>query len=394
MWPLPLTALIGVSGSGMFAYSSGVFMQSITGATGWSRAQYSLVFVVTMVLGLVTGPLMGRLIDRFGPRRVVLTGMVPFALSYAALGLVGAAFWQWLVMCVVMSLFQVTISQTAWVAGVIPRFHASRGMALAVVLAGLSLSSFIWPPLAAVFIAKLGWRSAFPAIALVFIAVALPLTAIFFRDPERAAPAAKAGGSDGPGYASAMLSRSFVGLVLGGAIFSCGYYGLVVHFVPVLTNGGIGFATAAGVAALVGLASVVGRLLSGFFLDALPTRMVAVAAFLLPLVSVALLNAFPGTVPGAVAAVLALGFASGAELNALTYILARRFVQAVFGSIYGTFMAIVSIGASTGPVLAGALFDAHKSYHLYLIVLGPVFLLAALLIAWVPIAPDETAPGA
>lgn len=394
MWTLPLAAMVGLSGSGMFAYSSGIFMQAITGAFGWSRAQYSAVFVITMLQGLVTGPILGRLVDRHGPRKVVLAGMLPFAASFSALGLVGGQFWQWTALCVVMSLFQVTISQTAWVAGVIPRFHAAQGMALAVTLAGLGLSSFIWPPIAAVFIAKLGWRAAFPAIALVYLAAALPLTAAFFHSPERPKDAVQTARDGRHGYAQAMMSSSYIGLVLAGSLFSCAYYGLVVHFVPVLTKGGIGLATAAGIVALVGLASMAGRLLSGFLLDALPTRSVALTAFLLPLVTIALLIGLPGSVPGAMAAVVALGLASGAELNIITFIAARRFGQEVFGSIYGMFTAIISVGASIGPVLAGALFDARGSYDFYLLILGPIFLAASLLIAWVPISPREELPFA
>ena len=325
MWTLPLTAMIGMSGSGMFAYSSGVFMQTITGEFGWSRTQYSAVFVITMLQGLITGPLVGRLIDRYGPRMVVLAGMIPFAASFSALGLVGSQLWQWTALCVVMSLFQVAISQTAWVAGVIPRFHASRGMALAVALAGLGLGSFLWPPIAAVFIDQFGWRAAFPAIALVYTIVALPLTVIYFHSPQRPEHPAQAEQAGQRSYAKEMMSRSFVGLVLAGALFAGAYYGLVVHFVPVLTNSGIGFTAAAGIVAIVGLASMAGRLLSGLLLDALPTRAVALAAFLLPLAAVALLVGLPGSVPGAIAAVLALGLASGAELNIITYIAARRF---------------------------------------------------------------------
>ena len=320
--------------------------------------------------------------------------MIPFAVSFSALGLVGNQLWQWTALCVVMSLFQVAISQTAWVAGVIPRFHASRGMALAVALAGLGLSSFIWPPIAAVFIDQFGWRAAFPAIALVYTIVALPLTVIYFHSPERPEPAAQAAQAGRHSYAKEMLSRSFVGLVLAGALFAGAYYGLVVHFVPVLTNSGIGFTAAAGIVAIVGLASMAGRLLSGLLLDALPTRAVALAAFLLPLAAVALLIGLPGSVPGAIAAVLALGLASGAELNIITYIAARRFGPEVFGSIYAMFMAIIAIGASFGPVLAGALFDARGSYHFYLLMLAPIFLAATALIAWVPISPHEEVPDA
>ena len=389
MWTLPLTAMIGMSGSGMFAYSSGVFMQTITGEFGWNRTQYSAVFVITMLQGLITGPLVGRLIDRYGPRRVILAGMIPFAASFAALGLVGNQLWHWTALCVVMALFQVSISQTAWVAGVFPRFHASRGMALAVALAGLGLGSFLWPPIAAVFIDQLGWRAAFPAIALVYIVVALPLTLLYFQSPERPKPEVQAAQADRPSYAKEILSRSFVGLVLAGALFAGAYYGLVVHFVPVLTSSGIGLTAAAGIVAIVGLASMAGRLLSGLLLDALPTRAVAVAAFLLPVASVALLIGLPGSVPGAIAAVLVLGLASGAELDIITYIAARRFRQEVFGSIYAMFMAIIAIGASFGPVMAGALFDANGSYHLYLIILAPMFMAASALIAWVPMSADE-----
>lgn len=389
MWTLPLTAMVGMSGSGMFAYSSGIFMQAITGEFGWSRAQYSAVFVITMLQGLVTGPLLGRLVDRYGPRKVVLAGLLPFAASFSALGLVGGQFWQWTALCIVMSLFQVTISQTAWVAGVIPRFHAARGMALAVTLAGLGLSSFVWPPIAAVLIDKIGWRAAFPAIALVYLAVALPLTAVFFHSPEQPKDATQAAQGGRHGYARAMMSSSYIGLVLAGSLFACAYYGLVVHFVPVLTKSGIGLATAAGIVAIVGLASMVGRLLSGFLLDALPTRSVALAAFLLPLASVALLTGLPGSVPGAIGAVVVLGLASGAELNIITFIAARRFGQEIFGSIYGMFMAIIAVGASIGPVLAGALFDARGSYDYYLLVLAPIFLAASLLMAWVPMSPRE-----
>jgi MFS family permease len=94
-------------------------------------------------------------------------------------------------------------------------------------------------------------------------------------------------------------------------------------------------------------------------------------------------------VPGAIAAVLALGLASGAELNTITYVAARRFGQEVFGSIYAMFMAIIALGASIGPLMAGILFDARGSYHLYLLVLAPIFLAAAVLIAWVPLVSPE-----
>src|SRR5579863_3477129 len=77
MWQLPLVCMLGTSGSAMFAYAGGVYMESVTRAFGWTRAQYSSAFLLMMLSGLVISPAIGWLVDRIGPRRVVLGGIIP-----------------------------------------------------------------------------------------------------------------------------------------------------------------------------------------------------------------------------------------------------------------------------------------------------------------------------
>ena len=388
MWPLPLVCMLGVSGSAMFAFAGGVYMESVTSEFGWSRAQYSSAFMLMMVSGLFLGPATGWLIDRIGPRKVALAGIVPFAASISLFGLVDGALWQWYAICLLLAVFQAAISQIVWVKAVIARFNHSRGLALAVTLAGLGLGSFIWPLLAAIFIEAIGWRAAFPAMATLYVVVALPLVYLFFHgspdgleiQSERA---------DRPSIGTALRTRTFVGLALAAGLFAAAYYGMSVHFVPVLKSAGVDLKTAAGIAGLIGIFSIIGRLGTGVLLDRLPTRLVAVLAFLLPLVTVACLLGFPGSLPASIAAVVFLGLASGAELDIITYIVARRFGQEMFGAVYATFMAIVAVCASIGPVIAGVVFDASDSYVAWLVMVAPMVIVATMIIAWIPLSAEK-----
>ncbi|MBV1689004.1 MFS transporter [Novosphingobium sp. G106] len=388
MWPLALACTLGVSGSAMFAFVGGVYMESVTSEFGWSRAQYSSAFMLMMVSGLFIGPAVGSLIDRVGPRKVALFAIVPFALTISLFGLVTGKLWQWYGICLLLALFQGGISQIVWVKAIVARFKRSRGLAIAVTLAGLGFGSFIWPLLAAFCIDAFGWRAAFPLMATLYVVVALPLAFLFLHGPPVVVDD-RGRGAAGQSISHALRSRSFIGLVSAAGLFSAAYYGLSVHFVPVLKVSGMDLRAAAGVAGLIGVFSVMGRLTTGFLLDRLPTRLVGVIAFLLPLGAVGLLLAFPGSLPAAIGAVTFLGFASGAELDIVTYIAARRFGQEVFGAIYATFMAIISVCASIGPVVAGALFDASQTYSGYLAIVAPMVIVAALLVAWIPLSAEE-----
>jgi MFS family permease len=388
MWTLPLVCMLGISGSSMFAYAGGVYMQSVTREFGWSRAQYSSAFLLMMVSGLFLSPATGWLVDRVGPRKVVLGAMIPFAISISLFGLIHGALWQWYAVCLLLAVFQAGISQIVWIKAIVSRFDHSRGMAVAVTLAGLGLGSFIWPVLAAVCIETIGWRWAFAAMAALFIVVALPLVIIFFhgsphRQPSRFERVEK------PSIATALKSRSFIGLAIAAGLFAAANYGLTMHFVPVLSGTGVELKTAAGIAGLIGVFSIIGRLGTGILLDRLPTRTVGVLAFLLPLGSVACLLGFPGKLPAAIGAVAFLGLGSGAELDIITYIVARRFGREIFGAIYAAFMAIVSVSASIGPVIAGAVFDASHSYVEWLAIIVPMVIAAATIVAWIPLSAED-----
>lgn len=384
-WPLPFVAMLGVSGSAAFAYSGGVFLTPLIEEFGWSRTEFSTAFTIQMLLGLIYVPFVGRLVDRYGSRRLALIGGPLYILGMATLGLVGDQIWQWWLLCVLQGLCTALIIPTVWVSAVASRFDASRGLAMSIALAGISFGTAIWPVLAAAYIDFFGWRAAFGAMALTWAIPAIPLTFwLFFsaRDLDRSIGNVVV--VDPPKLGSVLCSRQFIFLALAGGLFAAMSFGLTMHFVPLLKERSISTVDAASVAALIGVFAILGRIGMGALLDRYPTRPIAIIIFLLPcLVAFLLINAGADYVALAIAAAIS-GLAQGAEIDIITYIAARQFGPQIFGSVYSVLLASVSVGASAGPLVAGSLYDLRGDYGLYLLAIIPVTLISAILVALIP----------
>lgn len=389
-WQLPLVSMIGLSGCAIFSYSSGVFLEPVTAELGWTRTQFGTAFVLQMLAGLVILPTAGLLADRFGLRRIALIGIVPFVVCLGLLGTVGQPIWQWFALCLLFAVAQGLVNQPIWVAAAVGWFEAARGMAMAIVLAGLGLGSIIWPLLAAIFIQHLGWRLSYLAMGLCWAAVALPLTFLFFRDPPAIRSDSKADKPDRALYRKAILSPSFAGLMVAGGLYTCASNAVVMSMVPILKHKGFGLTEAAGLAGVIGMAAICGRFVLGYLLDHLPTRPLAVLAFLLPIPAAFLLLNAGSSAQMALAGCIVLGFASGAEGDVIGYVAARRFGAKVFASAYAVFTSILAVCASTGPLLAGISFDRFGSYDMLLTVLVPMVMSGSLIMAFLPMSQIRT----
>ena len=386
MWPLPFVAMFGHAGAATFAFASGVFMGPLTAQFGWSRAAFSTAFLFQVLVGIVAQPLAGMLIDRIGPRRVALCGIVPAALSIGLPGLVGQPIWQWWGLCAAQAAISCFILPAVWITPVVGRFTASRGLALAIVLAGVGVASALWPVLAALYIPRLGWRLAFPALGLTWGIIIFPLALLFLKGPKDVQRPASRSGAPGvsPRFRDALKSRAFVCLTLAGGLFAVVSLGMMVHLVPLLKAGGMSTPVAASVAGVAGLLSITGRIGTGFLLDRLPTKPLGITVFLLPLVMSALLWNAHGSVFMAIPAVVLLGLAGGAETDLVYYLAAREFGHGAFASVSATTGAFFGTCASVGPLLAGKLFDVTGSYNAWLLIVCLLAIAGASLIALLP----------
>ena len=163
-----------------------------------------------------------------------------------------------------------------------------------------------------------------------------------------------------------LLSPVFLRLFIASALFTFTIVALVVHFVPILKDRGADAMTAAGVASLVGVFSIVGRLGTGVLLDRYRAAVVGAAAFLLPVVACALLLFAGANRAAQSVAAAVVGLTLGSEVDVIVYLTTRHFGLKNFGTLYGGLLTALSLGTAFGPLVAAALHDSSGSYQPFL----------------------------
>lgn len=370
MWPVPLTTMLGISGTALFSGSSGVFLLEMTRAFGWSRTQFSLGLSLQLLLSVLLAPIIGRVVVRWGSRRVALAGIGTLTIGISTLGLASGSLWQWYLLCTFLMLCMTLVHPTVWITAVVSHFRTSRGLSVAIALAGAGLGNALWPLTASAYVRWLGWRIALPALALTWTAFALPLTCKYLRTAKRERPIDRASPSllDGRGsFVTLLRSRAFVGLMLSGSLFGCMSFGFTVHLVPIAREHGFSLVAAGGVASVAGLAGLAGRILTGFVLDRFAARSIGICLFMLPVASGLLLIFAGHSFAAMLIAAILFGLATGGENDLVTFVASRLLELNAFTRAYAVIIALFSITASVGPFLAGYIFDRTGSYQTFLI---------------------------
>jgi MFS family permease len=393
-WFLPLAAALGYSTSVLHVYSIGPFIGPLQRDFGWSRAQISGGITVAAFISAIFCVPIGMLVDHIGPRRVALVGVLAMSAAFAMLGTTSGGTANWILLWCVVAVGTLWVQATVWTSAVASRFEASRGLAFAITLSGASVSATVFPVLATSLIGAYGWRTAFPAMGAIWAALVFPLLFLFFRGAhdgvrtERVAtdePRALAGMTLSEGLRSPTLYK----LLIAGGLFAFTAIGALVHFVPILTDRGASPLRAAGIASLIGIFSIVGRLGTGALLDRFPGHLVGAAAFLLPIVASMLLLLDGSNPLSQSLAAAALGLTVGSEVDVIAYLAARHFGLKNFGALYGALVMALSLGTAFGPLAAGAVFDRYNSYAPFLML--TMLLMAAGALALVSLGPTPSA---
>ena len=396
-WLLPLVASLGNSASVLHIYSLGPFIRPLQDEFGWGRGDVALGITVANCGAVFLYAVVGNLIDRWGPRRVGLIGAFIMCSAVALLGTATGTMSNWLFLWAIVSIGTVWVQPTIWTSAVSSRFDVSRGLAVAITLAGSGAASSLLPLVATWLIEGYGWRGGYLGLGALWAILLIPMLALFFRG-------AKEGGGKKAGPASALLPGftfkegirrpAFYKLLIGGSFFSFCLIGIIVHFVPILTDKGITPLEAAGLAGIVGIASIAGRLVTGMLLDRFPGDRVGAAAFLLPISACLLLLLTPANPVTFAAVALLVGLSVGAELDVIVYMATRHFGLKRFGVLFAAILTASTVGTGLGPVTAGVLFDRFGSYDLFLIAVIPVMIIGAIAVGLLGPYPVFPAPEA
>ena len=373
----PLTAATIGAGCGITSipfYTHGVFVVPIAAEMGWTRGATQFAFTLLMLSAIVSAPLMGMLLDRFGARRVGLVSIPLLGLTFAGLSLATPAIWTYYAGWLVMAVLAAGTLPVTWTRAVTTWFDEKRGLALGLTMSGTGIAAAISPLVAAALITNYGWQDAYRFLGLIIVLIGFPVVVLWFREASQVdLPSSTPRVLTGITLKRATRLRSFWILAVSLLFVSTGIAGVISNLVPLLIDRGFDAPVAARYAGLIGIAVILGRLVTGYLIDRVWAPLIAAIFLSAPALACLLLaSGTPVELWIGVAAFL-IGFAAGAELDIIAYLTSRYFGLRYYGAIYGAQFAFFALGAGLGPPMFGYVFDFAASYTPILLVASGLF---------------------
>jgi len=384
-WGVVAASAVGVyvSFASVFVYTFGIFLKPLTETFGWSRQSASAAFGVAAMSIAIASPFLGRLFDRYGPRRVILPCLTVFGLGFASLAALTGNLWQFYATFAVLGLVGNGTAQMAYSRAVSTWFDRHRGLALALMMCGGAVGAMTLPPVAQWLIGALGWRGAAIALGVGALIIGLPVVAAFVRERPAAGGGHSAPHSAGATLAEALGSRGFWILVVVLFFASIAQNGAVTHLAALLTDRGVSAASAAAALSVMGGASLAGRLITGWLIDRYFAAHVSFVLLVMAAAGVFILAGADTFAAGALGAAL-IGFGMGGEADVIPFLLSRYYGLHSFATLYGLTWTAYAFAGAIGPVVMGKAFDATGSYEALLSQLSVGLLAVAALMLVAP----------
>lgn len=349
-----------------FIYSFSLMMKAWQHDFGWNREQISQGFSLAAITVAICSPVMGKLLDRYEPRKLITPCMAAFGVVMASLAFLTPSLARYYATAVLLGAVGTGTYQLGYARVVASWFERRLGIALSLVVAGSGLGSLFFPPLIEHLISVYGWRSTYLMLACLPLFLGVPLT-WFFAPSSQAShrPAEKtqtaAGKAPGVGWKQGLAARSFWLIALGVCCMSLAENGALAHLVPMLNDRGITAENAAFVVSILGGSSLAGRLLLGWMLDYFEGGRIATGALLFAGSGIYLLGHARSFRMAAIAALIA-GVGMGCEFDLIPYMLKRYFGMRSFSTMYGLTYSVYAVAGGTAPLLLGYIYDATGSY--------------------------------
>ena len=384
--------LINTVSSGPVWGATGVWVRALELHFDWSRTQITGAFSLAQFQGSLIGPIIGYLIDRLGPRRMILLGFPLMGLGF----IIFSAATNLTVFYLSFVVIMVGSSAGAWLplmTALNRWFNRRRGSAMGIAGAGYFLGGVMTAPMLAWAVdpANIGWRGTAFWIGMVFVAAAWPLSRLIRDTPQQyglrpdgdtahdisgddTAHPTEAGAdavapAEGFTVRQALRTRAFWFITFGHALSSMLIATMTVHMVPMLTDQGLSLQMAANAWAALMAVGLAFQLIGGYIGDRVPTHL-AIAFF-----SAVQAGGFAMAVlvdTSAMAFVFAAVYGIGVGgRNPLTVaIRGDYFGQKAFATITGVSMAPLYAFMVVAPLFAAKMFDSQGSYTVAFLILA------------------------
>src|SRR2546422_4752421 len=366
--------------SGLY-FSFPVFFVALLDEFGWSRGATAAAFSISSVVQGVLSPVVGILVDRLGPRRIMLGGAGLLGGACVLSGQIGSL---WALYLVTGVLAAAGVCAVSWIpsGALIARwFTERRGSMIGLAFSGMGVGLLVIGPLAQWLIAGYGWRAAYLVLGLGTLIVLVPLVPLGVREaPMVAAPGR--GDVSGPTPrptdagregGDALRTRVVLALFFAHPCPPLAVFSVVTHQVAFAVDHGFPRLFVAGIFGLTGLLSTVGRIVFGVAADRIGRTTSATISYGCTAVgTLCLLGLEVWPHAGALYAyALFFGLGFGARGPIITAMASQLFPGRRFGVIYGMLSVGNGIGGGIAPWFGGVVHDLTGSYRIaFLIAIG------------------------
>ncbi len=366
--------------SGLY-FSFPIFFVALLEEFGWSRGATAAAFSISSVTQGLLSPIVGMLVDRLGPRRIMLGGACLLGSACALSSQIGSL---WSLYTVTGVLAAAGVCAVSWVptGALIARwFTERRSSMMGLAFSGMGAGVLVIGPLAQWLIEGYGWRAAYLVLGVGTLLVLVPVIWLGVREaPVVAAPNRGAMGGPAPWPATAggeigdaLRTPAFWALFCAYLCTPLAVFSVVTHQVAFAVDQGFPRLLVAGIFGLTGLLSVVGRIVFGIAADRIgraPSATISYACTAVGTLCLLGLEVWPH-VAALYAYAFFFGLGFGARGPIITAIAVDLFPGRRFGVIYGILSVGNGIGGGIAPWFGGVVHDLTGSYRLaFLIAVG------------------------
>ena len=411
-WIIVAVALISMAVWFGIRTSFSVFYVAILEEFHWNRGDTAGVQSLALIFYAIMAPIIGGLIDRFGPGRIIVPGIILLSLGLVSCSTTDTLFQFYLFYGVMVGAGVTCISPVSYSAILVHWFAKRRGLASGVAVSGIGLGTFLWVPLSQKFISLWGWRLSFVILGGLFLLLLLPLNSILLRHKpqkngqrydevvyEKPCIETQSGCSNIETSENSwiiikdLLNSRLWALMACAFLAVAGTYIILVHNVKFLVDQGMDKMAAAFIFALTGVISSIFRIFWGWLSDRIgrePTYTLGMFCGIMSVCSLLLLEKMQS---GCLVYTFLFFFGMGWGVTAPIFIAkaADLFKGNIFGLIYGFVEAAIGIGGGFGAWVAGFIFDKTHSYQIAFFLVIIVFILSCFFM-WL-VAPPKAPLG-
>lgn len=398
-WVVGACLLITLLMSGFVSFGFTAFFEPIVNEFGWSYTQISLAASLRGMEVGILAPLIGFVVDRWGPRRLLFVGTLIIGLGLIFLSRINSLGMFYFAFCVV-AFGTSACSPTVVMTAVANWFRRKMGKATAIAGCGFALGSLLVPAVVRL-IDILTWHTAIFILGVCIWVIGVPLSLLvrhrpeqygYLPDGEQRSTVIAYEGTVPPqtdeadiGVKQVVNSRAFWHIGLGLALVVLPVSAVITHVMPYLSSVGVARMTASLVAMATPLGSIIGRFTSGWIGDKFNKKMVA-TGFVAPMCFGLLFLRYASseTMWALVPFIILFGIGWGGTGTLRPVLLREYFGRRSFGIIFGFTMGMSAAATVIGPLFAGWVFDSWGSYHMAWMVFAFIIVVAFIIMATTP----------